>query len=93
VKVSWTPPQTNGAAITKFNIHLQAQNGTYIEALPDCDGTDPVILAQAYCNIYNVTMRAAPFSLVKGTNIRVIVNAANLKGFNASYSPANTPTN
>lgn len=36
-------------------------------------------------------MRAAPLSLTKGTNIVVKINAANLKGYNASYSTPNTP--
>jgi hypothetical protein len=38
-----------------------------------------------------VTLKAAPLSLVKGTSIKAIINAANLKGYNASYSNANNP--
>jgi len=35
-------------------------------------------------------MRAAPLSLIKGKNIVVKVNAANLKGYNNSFSVVNT---
>ena len=59
----------------------------------DCDGTNPVIMAQSYCNLYNVTMRAAPLNMVKGDNIQVKINAQNLKGYNASYSVPNSVTN
>jgi len=91
VYISWTPPHANGAAILNYSILVQAGNGTFINALPDCDGTNAAVISKASCNLYNVTMRASPLSLTKGQNIVVKVNAANLKGYNASYSIPNSP--
>ena len=36
------------------------------------------------------TLRAAPFNLVKSDLIEIIINGANIKGYNASFSDPNT---
>lgn len=88
VKISWTLPQTNGAAVSSYLIYFKAASpaDTFYLELENCDGSNPTIVSQRYCNIPMTVFRAAPFNLARSAAINVTINAANLKGYNISNS-------
>ncbi len=92
VVIDWSNnlPQNNGAAISSYQVQIKAKNGTFLFENTSCDGTGPAIVAAKQCQIPMATLRAAPFNLVKSDLIEVKINAANLKGYNASFSAPNT---
>lgn len=55
-----------------------------------CDGSSNAFVTSRECLIPHATLRAAPFNLVKGDAIIGIANAANIKGYNDSFSNANS---
>ncbi|TNV75036.1 hypothetical protein FGO68_gene6423 [Halteria grandinella] len=93
VKISVSLPQNNGAAVNSYIVKIKPKTGsTYFTELVSCDGSSPTFVSTRECLIPHATLRAAPFNLVKGDSIIGIVNAANIKGYNASYSNPNSAT-
>lgn len=90
VKISWSAPASNGAAITKYKIMILQSDGlTYTESSSSCDGSDPTIMSQLYCLVsIKDILRASPYSLAYGTLVIAKVQAYNTKGW-SSLSPAN----
>lgn len=90
VKISWSEPQTNGAAITSYNIKIKGKDNNYYNELVNCDGSEASVASNTNCYIFHAKLRQAPFNLVKGDKIYAIANAANIKGYNASFSVPNS---
>jgi hypothetical protein len=79
-KISWTPPDDNYGAITKYIITIRQAEGAYSEELTYCDGTDTTIVAQAFCIVPGSVLRAAPYSLTFDTLVQAKLIACNLNG-------------
>jgi len=90
IRISWTVPETNGAAMTSYIIVVRDKTNFYYSDITSCDGTNPTIVAQLYCDIPMATLRATPFSLIRGDSIYTKVNGANIKGYNDSLSSSNS---
>jgi hypothetical protein len=92
VKISWSDPTTNGAAITAYKILIrESDNATFSEQTTYCDGTnDALVIANKYCSIPMSILIASPYSLTENYLVVAKVNSANLNGFATSYSPVNT---
>ena len=81
MRIDWTLPTSNGEAITAYLIKIQAADGlTYIEDLTNCNGADPTIRDQRYCEIPMSVLRASPYSLTYGMTVKAIVQAFNING-------------
>lgn len=63
VKIEWTIPDNGASALTKFQILIQKSDGTFMEDLTFCDGSNLVILANAFCQIPMQILTASPYSL------------------------------
>jgi hypothetical protein len=92
IKITWTNPTSNGAAITEYLIKIKGTDGEFYTSLDTCDGSLATIVSNMYCYVPMETLKAAPFSLTKGDAIIVSANAKNLKGFNNSDSDTITTT-
>ena len=51
VKIAWTAPTNNNAAIDAYKITVKDSLATYSEDLVNCDGSDGTIVAQDFCLI------------------------------------------
>jgi hypothetical protein len=66
IRISWTAPFNNGAAIVQYKIEiLQNPNdgSAYFLDLTNCDGSQSDILALLSCTIPMQTLRNMPFNL------------------------------
>jgi hypothetical protein len=78
VKITWTAPAANGAAISAYTIKIRTSNNVdFVTELTECDGSDALIMAQLYCIVYSSTLNAAPFSLTWGSSVYATVSATN----------------
>jgi len=59
VKISWTEPDDNYDSITSYTVEVKDSGGVWQDDLTNCDGSQPLILAQLYCII--------PMSVFSGT--------------------------
>jgi len=80
-KLTWTVPASNGAAITAYRIQIRRSDGVMAEEATYCPGADATLMANAYCLVPMVALRAAPYSLTQGDLIAVQLEAYNLKGW------------
>jgi hypothetical protein len=49
VKIAWTKPNDNGAAITRYYILIVSNSGSGFAESPNCDGNNIVTFANEYC--------------------------------------------
>lgn len=64
VKITWNVPSTGGASLTKYKIMIETSTtGTFAEQLYYCDGSNFVVLANAFCEIpmYILTQASGPY--------------------------------
>lgn len=87
IKIAWTEPFNNYAAIDAYRITIVDSNGDYIEDTSTCDGSDPIVRANRYCLVPMTALWAAPFSLPQGTVVTAKINARNERGWSLT-SPA-----
>lgn len=84
VTVSWTAPLINGLAnglpIISYSIYLRAANLTYISDNNVCNGLSPTVIAATSCTIPLSTLYVAPYSLLKGADIKAYIVATNIYG-------------
>lgn len=83
VKIRWTPPPDNFAPITKYLVTVKQSDGTFSVEPVDCDASQPLIFAQAFCVIPESVLLAAPYSLAYNTLIVAKVRAFNINGWTA----------
>jgi hypothetical protein len=57
VKIAWTAPDTNGAAITAYKIFIKDSTGAYLEETSFCPGTDSNLISNAYCHVFMYSLR------------------------------------
>ena len=84
VTVTWTSPVTNGSPITRFRVFIQEKNsGVYTEEAVNCLSTSAAVIANNQCTISLETLKAAPYSLVKGDSVNAKVVSVNVYGESA----------
>lgn len=74
-KVEWVAPDDNGAAITAYRILIAQSDGTMNEESTYCPGSDATLMANAYCLVPFIALRASPYTLVQGDLVAVQVQA------------------
>jgi len=79
-RITWSAPSDNGSPITSYTITILQQDGSYSEEATYCDGTDPTIISQLYCQVPMISLAASPYSLSYGDNIKAKVSATNSEG-------------
>lgn len=78
---TWTAPDDRGAALTAYRIYIEASDSSLLEETVYCPSSESSLLTTRYCNMPMAVLAAAPYSLPKGTLIRVKIQAQNLKGW------------
>lgn len=82
VKITWTAPNDNFAAITAYNILIVQNDGTtFTEQLQYCNGLLSNIVTQTYCLVPETVLRSAPYSLAFDQLITAKVRALNRNGW------------
>lgn len=89
IRISWSPPTTNGSPLSAYLIEIQAVGGAWLSTT-ECDGSTTAIFSNRYCDVQMSTLRAAPFSLALGAGIVVRAKAQNAIGWATLWS-APTP--
>lgn len=87
VKITWTAPAANGAAIESYEVRIRTSDGVTFLTDAECDASDPTIMAQMYCIVFASTLHAAPFNLAWGSDVYATVTATNSLG-TSTISPA-----
>lgn len=90
VRITWVAPSENGSPITAYEVKiLSSTPDTYYETLGECDGSDPVVAANLYCDVAVSTLAASPFDLSRGDAIVAVARAENIVGWSPLYSEPN----
>jgi len=90
VKISWVVPYDNSAAITGYQIIIQANDlANFFEDKVNCDGNQDPVKSSLSCFIPLTVLRAAPYSLEFNDLVVAKARAKNIWGFGA-YSENNT---
>jgi len=66
-RITWTAPDTRGAAITAYRVLIEAADGSMTEDLAYCDGSDPTVAVNLLCEVPMEALRAPPYSLAQGS--------------------------
>ena len=85
--ISWPEVYDNGSPITSYDIVIKGHDENYYTELEYCDGTDPDVLANRQCTLPLTTLYAAPFNMILGDHIYVIITANNLYGASLESVP------
>lgn len=72
-QISWVAPDDRGAALTTYKVYVEDVNGNLVEEAVYCSSSEPTLLTNRYCNIPMSVLANAPYSLPKGTLIKVKV--------------------
>ena len=82
VRFTWVAPDDRGDAIQSYQVLVRASDpSSFLEDTTDCDGSDPTIRANAYCEIPLATLQAGGFTgLAQGDLIVATVSATNAFG-------------
>lgn len=80
VILTWSEPSENGAAIQNYQILIITNDGSYVEDLTYCDGTDSTIMDTQSCTVPLSTLTSAPFNLELFADVFITVSATNMKG-------------
>ena len=90
VKIEWVPPNSNGAAITRFTIQIADVSGFIWTESPNCDGNDFQTFAQNYCLVLmsELTSPTGSYKLIYNHLIQARIKAYNIAG-ESDYSDAN----
>lgn len=77
VVIAWqVTPNTRFSPVFAYKILVKRQDGTLVEH-PECDGTDPAIIAALSCSISMGSLYAADYYLIEGNKVLVTVQAMN----------------
>lgn len=91
VRITWVAPNENGSPISAYEILiLSSTPGAYYESLSECDGSDPVVATNLYCDVSMSTLASSPFDLSRGDAIVAKARARNIVGWSALYSEPNS---
>jgi hypothetical protein len=89
VKIDFTAPATNAAAIDAYQIVIKDSTGTFVENTVACDGSDTDVKSNTYCLAKMVDLRASPLSLAFQAQVVTKIRAHNARGWSA-YSVVST---
>ena len=82
VKISWPEPFTGGSPITGYTILIRMYDEiSFAEDPVNCDGTDPVIIAQQFCLVPISALKSLPYELEWDTGVYANVQAYNSYGY------------
>lgn len=82
VKLAWTPPVDNNAAIDGYDVYIANATGHFLKEAVYCDGfTNAVVRQSAYCLVPMSVLTAAPYSLPRGAPVLAKVQAHNAYGY------------
>lgn len=78
VKIEWSTPSNEGAAITAYLLEIRTSVSTTFSTETDyCDGSDSGNISNMYCIVPISELTAAPFNLVQGDVVYARVSAIN----------------
>lgn len=87
VRLTFTPPASNGSAITSYQILIEHSGGSFAED-PACIASAEPVFSQRYCDLPMANFLTAPYNLAQGTLIRAKVKATNEVG-DSQFSQVN----
>jgi len=90
VKVSWTAPSNSGGTgvpVTAYQVLFKQSDGLYSTIHAECDGTSATIVAALQCEVEMTTLLSAPFNLLEGTLVVVVVQALNVIDYSVPSAP------
>ena len=79
-----------GVVYSRLILILSSTPGAYYESLSECDGSDPVVATNLYCDVSMSTLASSPFDLSRGDAIVAKARARNIVGWSALYSEPNS---
>jgi hypothetical protein len=80
VKIAWNIPDNGASPILRYQVFIMASNGSLIESLAFCDGSNFVVMGNTFCEVPMQILIASPYSLIQGALIRATVTAYNVIG-------------
>ena len=80
VSVSWNEPVTNGSPITAYKIFIRRKDLTFNQESVECVGTNAALIADRTCSVALATLKASPYSLVKGDSVVAQIFSVNVYG-------------
>jgi hypothetical protein len=81
VVITWNEPESDGGdPIDHYRVKFYDSAGTTLYEIPECDGSDPEIIASRTCIIPQYVFTSAPLNLQLGDQIRVAIQVANNYG-------------
>lgn len=63
-----------------YTILIMGKTGDYYEDTLDCDGSNPLIINQTYCDVPLSSLRSDPYDLLQGDLIQATITATNTYG-------------
>jgi hypothetical protein len=87
VKISWTEPSNNGAAITSYRVYIKDSEGVWQQETQFCNDQDAY--DNRNCLVVTSVLKAPPYNLAQQALVEVQIQAYNLKGY-GELSDANT---
>ena len=72
-------PDSGALPIESYVIEVLATDGTFM-TIEECDGSDPIVIANLFCYIHLNTLSKQPFSVPQGQMFKFRVSAVNKLG-------------
>jgi hypothetical protein len=70
IRLSWELPDYDGGSpLVSYRVKIQDHQGSFVEDLANCDGTDSDIRANLFCIIPMPVLRSEPYSLTLGDTV------------------------
>lgn len=74
VVITWNEPESDGGdPIDHYRVKFYDSAGTTLYEIPECNGSDPEIIANRTCIIPQYVFTSAPLNLQLGDEIRVAI--------------------
>lgn len=81
VKIIWSEPINNGSPITAYKLFIeQNDHQTYTEETIECQGSTSTVVTARVCSLSLETLKAAPYSLIKGDSVIAQIKSVNFYG-------------
>lgn len=82
VRISWTDPNGNGFAITKYQILIETStDDDFIEDITLCDGADSAVITAKECSFQMSELRTGLFNLAFRVPVKAKVLAYSSQGW------------
>ena len=88
VQISWDmSPNSRYSDVVEYQVKVRRSDGSFI-LHPECDGTDPAVIAARTCLVSMSSLVVADFNLVQADEIQATISALNQIGFSEPSEPA-----